>query len=193
MNLAVVANALSNLNNGDMYNTACACEPISVLAAQALVHGFIPTAGSGLTSNFSPGSSAPAMGKNQIFNLPPDTAAVQQSRAFQVWSYLKRQFRPSVYVFAQDEDHCYNFVVDGDVYLIDASTQTYRKINTPGDASFYHDNNSPYAPGFKTGSNKANYPPSDTTFGFNYLSPQPLKPDDNLAIYYWGDLHQMWR
>lgn len=192
MNLNLVAINLANLNNGDMYNTGGDCEPISVLAADALVTGITPALGSGLSAPFSPVFTADAKGIMELLSLPPDQPNDSNTRAFTVWRWLKHQAPAGVYVFAQDKDHCYDFVIDGDVFLIDASQQIYRKINTPGDASFYHDANSPYAPGFQTGK-VGNYPPSNTNYGFNYLSPQPLKHDDNLRIFRWGNLHQRWR
>jgi len=192
MNLAVVSVRLAALNNGDRYNQERQCEPIAVLAADALVNNTFPAPGSGLNSQESPIFGAERRLIPELLVLPPDQERDRSTRASKVWRWLKSKAKRGVYVFAQDKDHCYDFVVDGDVFLIDASQQIYRRINTPGEASFFYDLNSPYAPGFHTGK-KGNYPVSNTTYGFNYISPQPRKDDDMLRIFYWGDLHPFFR
>jgi hypothetical protein len=197
MDLVRVSAALSRLNNNNPINDGGYCEPISVLTAEALVNGTEPVAGSAYETFASPGSSADSLQKRMILSVPPDSFRYGGGvpRGSLVWNWLqaKASKQPGkVYVFAQDSDHCYNFVVDGDIFLIDAATQLYRKVGTPGGASFYRNiPNYPYSPGFPTGGKK--YPPSNTDFGFNYLNPQPKNLDDNLKIYDWGDIHPYWK
>lgn len=194
MNISLVSATLSVINSNDKFNTNGICETVSVIVANTLVSGEDPAVDSGNTKSFSPLTEALKLNLPTPYTHNPDTESggagnSSQTRAYKVWRWLKFEAKSGgVYLFAQDEDHCYNFVKNGNVYLIDASTQIYRKINTPGDASCFSGTGSPYAPGFHTGETQSN-----TDYGFNYLSPQPLDDEDALRIYCWGTLHQRFR
>ena len=101
-------------------------------------------------------------------------------RTTEVWAWLKSGAVPRGAVFVVDEDamidgddsyHCWNFVKGPDlipsIYLIDSSTHVFKEVVDPGDFSEW------------------------MTEYFNYASPNGMVNDD-LEVYYWGQLVQPW-
>jgi hypothetical protein len=189
MNLGTVKSALEILNPLDGTNPDGNCTVCAVLSAEALVEGAAPL-GPAPKDAVGISEEAGRRGKQELFQISPDhmRSAAEDTRAHMVWKWLQHEARLGVYLFEQDEDHVYNFVKDGSIYLIDSATQIYRKVNTPGDCSVV---SPPYQPGFKT--MKVQGVRSNTGYGFNYLSPQPLEDEDDLHVYWWGQLHVTWR
>jgi hypothetical protein len=188
MDLEAVKAALQILNPLDGSNPDGNCTVCAVLSAQTLVEGAAPL-GPASTDALNISQQAEQLGKQELLTISPDhLRPAEDTRAHIVWRWLQRDARLGVYLFEQDEDHVYNFVKDGSIYLIDSATQVYRKVNTPGDASAV---SIPYQPGFKT--KKIHGVRSNTDYGYNYISPQPLDDQDDLHIYWWGELHVNWR
>jgi hypothetical protein len=188
MNLQSVKAALQILNPLDGSNPDGNCTVCAVLSAETLVEGAAPL-GPAPSEAWGISEKAEQLGKQELLTIAPDhMRAAEDTRGYIVWRWLQQEARLGVYLFEQDEDHVYNFVKDGSIYLIDSATQVYRKVNTPGDASVV---SPPYQPGFPT--KKINGVRSNTHYGYNYINPQPLAHHDDLHIYWWGQLHVNWR
>ena len=108
-------------------------------------------------------------------------------RTTEVWRWLKSGGVPAGAVFVVEEDgivdgddsyHCWNFVKGPDqipsIYLIDSSTHVFKEVVNPADFSEW----------------MTEYFTEPMEF-FNYASPNGMVNDD-LEVYYWGQLVQPW-
>ncbi len=183
MNLAKVKTALKILSPLDGSNSESNCTRCAVEAADALVNGTGPTSPASPQACMVSSKAAKRKGVELVLELLPDHMKKRPdySRAFIVWSWLTKSAKQGVYLFEQEEDHVYNFVIDKNIYLIDTATQIYRKINTAGDCCV---TSIPYPKDFDDVSN--------SRYGYNYINPQPQGSKDSLSIYWWGALHANW-
>jgi hypothetical protein len=176
MDLAKIRNELLILGTPGGENPEGNCTICAVMAADALMKGE-PPLNRAPPDCTSVDVKAAEAGAKRVMEILPDhmRGRHEHSRAYLVWCWL-RTAQNGVYVFEQSSDHVYNFVVDGNIYLIDTALCFARKVNTPGDCSV----------------NSIPYPGPN---GYRYLSPVPDDdPDtDSLSVYCWGALHPYWR
>lgn len=186
MQINKVRQSLTVLSPAKGNNKYGSCTTCAVWAADALVTGFAPTIMAKSSSDVAD-EAAIRNGVKRVLGLLPDHMALRpdHSRGYLVWKWLNKATN-GVYLFENEVDHVYNYVVDGAIYLIDSSTQVFRKVNTPGDCCVATKG---YPVDYSEGV-------GNTDFGFNYLNAQPVGEDDDfdrLCVYWWGPLHSVWK
>lgn len=212
MDIQRVRQHLQILNDLDGSNPNGNCTVCAVITADSLVDGVCPLHRAPVGPWCIGAKASMRKGARRKLEIMPDHLIRNgRSRAYIIWRWLKDRAADGVYVFEQEEDHVYNFVVEGAgagrrIYLVDSATQVYRKVNTAGDCCAITPN---YSPGFSDAKVHGNV--CNTQYGYNYLNPQPIDSvgggahddsdddsddevgADTLSVYYWGPLNDFWK